>query len=71
MTPGPLAQTLDRKLTNTNTTVLAAWNIASPHPTTFVARRRLVDLHIADEFALVGQGARPIGKDEGNRAGKA
>ena len=73
MTPGPLAQSLDRKLTNNKTSVLAAWNISAPHPTTFVARRRIVDLHIADEYALLakarGPSARmkalPLGKHSG------
>jgi len=70
MTPGPLAQTLDRKLSNTKTSVLAAWNIASPHPTTFVARRRLVDLHIADEFALVAKARGPSAKMKATALGK-
>ncbi|MBN9670585.1 class I adenylate-forming enzyme family protein [Roseibium aggregatum] len=62
MTPGPLAQTLDRKLSNSNTTILAAWNVSSPHPTTFVARRRLVDLQVADEFALLAKARGPSAK---------
>ncbi|WP_269582124.1 AMP-binding protein [Roseibium sp. Sym1] len=70
MTPGPLAQTLDRKLTNTKTTLLAAWNIAAPHPTTFVARRRLVDLHIADEFALIAKARGPSAKMKATALGK-
>jgi len=70
MTPGPLAQSLDRKLTNTKTSVLAAWNIAAPHPTTFVARRRLVDLHIADEFALVAKARGPSAKMKATALGK-
>jgi hypothetical protein len=70
MTPGPLAQTLDRKLENTKTTLLAAWNIAAPHPTTFVARRRLIDLHIADEFALVAKARGPSAKMKATALGK-
>jgi acyl-CoA synthetase (AMP-forming)/AMP-acid ligase II len=70
MTPGPLAQTLDRKLTNTKTTLLAAWNIAAPHPTTFVARRRLVDLHVADEFALLAKARGPSAKMKATALGK-
>ncbi|WP_305985630.1 class I adenylate-forming enzyme family protein [Roseibium sp. MMSF_3544] len=70
LTPGPLAQTLDRKLTNTKTTVLAAWNISAPHPTTFVARRRLVDLHVADEFALVAKARGPSAKVKATALGK-
>ncbi|WP_298963004.1 class I adenylate-forming enzyme family protein [uncultured Roseibium sp.] len=70
MTPGPLAQTLDRKLENNNTSVLAAWNIAAPHPTTFVARRRLVDLHVADEFALVAKARGPSAKMKATALGK-
>ncbi|CTQ62370.1 AMP-binding protein [Roseibium album] len=70
MTPGPLAQTLDRKLGSTKTTVLAAWNISAPHPTTFVARRRLVDVHIADEFALVARARGPSAKIKATALGK-
>ncbi|WP_299470464.1 class I adenylate-forming enzyme family protein [uncultured Roseibium sp.] len=70
MTPGPLAQTLDRKLTNTKTTVLAAWNISAPHPTTFVARRRLVDVHVADEFALIAKARGPSAKIKATALGK-
>jgi hypothetical protein len=70
MTPGPLAQTLDRKLSNSKTTVLAAWNIAAPHPTTFVARRRLVDLHVADEFALLAKARGPSAKMKATPLGK-
>jgi mycobactin salicyl-AMP ligase len=70
MTPGPLAQTLDRKLENSKTTLLAAWNISAPHPTTFVARRRLVDLHVADEFALVAKARGPSAKMKATALGK-
>ncbi|MHA7772801.1 AMP-binding protein [Roseibium sp. M-1] len=70
MTPGPLAQTLDRKLSNTKTTILAAWNIAAPHPTTFVARRRLIDLHVADEYALVAKVRSPSAKMKATALGK-
>jgi|GEM_PF-303279 len=70
MTPGPLAQTLDRKLTDNKTTILAAWNIAAPHPATFVARRRLVDLHIADEFALLAKARGPSAKMKATALGK-
>ena len=70
MTPGPLAQTLDRKLANNKTTVLAAWNISAPHPTTFVARRRLVDLNVADEFALVAKARGPSAKMKATALGK-
>ncbi len=70
MTPGPLAHTLDRKLDNNKTTVLAAWNIAAPRPTTFVARRRLVDLHIADEFALIAKARGPSAKMKATELGK-
>jgi mycobactin salicyl-AMP ligase len=70
MTPGPLAQSLDRQLENNDCTVLAAWNISSPHPTTFVARRRIVDLHIADEFALVAKARGPSAKIKETALGK-
>ena len=35
MTPGPLAQTMDRQLKSNDCTVLAVWNISAPHPTAF------------------------------------
>lgn len=70
MTPGPLAQSLDRQLESNDCTVLAAWNISSPHPTTFVARRRIVDLHVADEFALVAKARGPSAKVKGASLGK-
>ncbi|MDN3719333.1 AMP-binding protein [Roseibium salinum] len=70
ITPGPLAQTLDRKLSDNKTTILAAWNIAAPHPSTFVARRRLVDVHIADEFALVAKARGPSAKMKATALGK-
>lgn len=62
MTPGPLAQTLDRKLGDHDATVLAAWNISSPQPAAFVARRRLVDLQVADEFVLTAHARGPSAK---------
>lgn len=73
MTPGPLAQTLDRRLSDMGPTILAAWNIASPDPAPFAARCALVDLHVADEFVLTakprGPSARarpiPLGKPDG------
>ncbi len=70
MVPGPLAQSLDRKLTDNKTTILAAWNIAAPHPTTFVARRRIVDLQIADEFAIVANARGPSAKLKATTLGK-
>ncbi|MFD1694296.1 AMP-binding protein [Roseibium aestuarii] len=54
LAPGPLTATLDRALIHPNT-ILAAWNVASPRPGAHVARHGIVDLHIADEFALVAQ----------------
>ncbi|MES0882078.1 class I adenylate-forming enzyme family protein [Roseibium sp. SCP14] len=70
ITPGPLAQTLDRKLESSNTTILAAWNISAPHPSTFVARRRLVDVHVADEFALLAKARGPSAKMKATALGK-
>ncbi|MEP1930357.1 MAG: class I adenylate-forming enzyme family protein [Roseibium sp.] len=70
MTPGPLAQTLDRKLKETDTTILAAWNISSPHPATFSPQRPLVDLHVADEFALVAKARGPSAKIKATALGK-
>ncbi|GAA0781435.1 acid--CoA ligase [Roseibium denhamense] len=70
MTPGPLAQTLDRKLKADNTTILAAWNISAPHPATFAPKRRLVDLHIADEFALTAKARGPSAKIRATALGK-
>jgi mycobactin salicyl-AMP ligase len=70
LAPGPLAQTLDRKLGDMNTTLLAAWNISSPQPTTFVPRRRMVDLNIADEFALTAHARGPSAKSRPIPLGK-
>lgn len=70
MTPGPLAQTLDRKLDGVDTTILAAWNISSPRPATFIPRRRLVDLHFADEFALTANARGPSAKAKAIPLGK-
>ncbi|MES0808874.1 class I adenylate-forming enzyme family protein [Roseibium sp. SCPC15] len=70
ITPGPLAQTLDRKLESSDTTILAAWNISAPHPSTFVARRRLVDVHVADEFALLAKARGPSAKMKATSLGK-
>lgn len=73
MTPGPLAQSLDRKLTHSETSILASWNISAPHPAPFVPQRRITDLHIADEFAVTAKArgpstnvkATPLGKHWG------
>lgn len=73
LTPGPLAQRLDRALGDSKALIAAAWNISSPPPTTFQPKRPLVDLHIADEFALVARRrskatsveAVPLGKQTG------
>ncbi|WP_420415408.1 AMP-binding protein [Roseibium sp.] len=70
ISPGPLAQTLDRKLAGVDTTILAAWNISSPRPATFIPRRRLVDLHIADEFALTASARGPSAKAKAIPLGK-
>ncbi len=70
ITPGPLAQHLDRKLSSSDTTVLAAWNISAPHPTTFVARRHLVDVQVADEFALLAKARGPSAKVKATALGK-
>ncbi|QDG77658.1 class I adenylate-forming enzyme family protein [Labrenzia sp. PHM005] len=70
ISPGPLAQTLDRKLAGEDTTILAAWNISSPRPATFIPRRRLVDLHIADEFALTASARGPSAKAKAIPLGK-
>jgi len=51
--PGPLAPLMDQRLTCTHTTLVAAWNIASPEPSPFKANHDLIDLHVADEFALI------------------
>ena len=56
LTPGPLAQALDRALKDPDTALVAAWNISSPAPTVFDPQHNLIDLHVADEFAFV---ARP------------
>lgn len=53
--PGPLGPLLDRRITCRHTTLVAAWNIASPEPSPFKANHTFIDLHVADEFALVAK----------------
>lgn len=55
LTPGPLAEALDVRLGRKSTSIVACWSISSPQATTFVPRHQLVDLHVADEFALVAR----------------
>ncbi|NBN62187.1 AMP-binding protein [Pannonibacter tanglangensis] len=68
--PGPLVEAMDRRLARKETTLVACWSISSPQAATFVPRHTLVDLHVADEYAMVarlrGKSARilpvPTGK---------
>lgn len=62
LTPGPLAPLVDRRLSGKKTTILAAWNIASPSPGAFAPTHRIVDLHVADEFSLVAKARGPSAK---------
>ncbi|MEP4032300.1 class I adenylate-forming enzyme family protein [Roseibium polysiphoniae] len=74
LTPGPLAQMLDKGVANKSATIAAAWNIAAPPPSAFEPIHPMVDLHIADEFALVARKrshatsveAVPLGKQTGS-----
>ncbi|WP_417668535.1 AMP-binding protein [Roseibium sp.] len=61
LTPGPLAPMLDKGLKNADTLIAAAWNISAPPPQPLKSRHKIIDVHIADEFALV---ARPRGDNE-------
>ncbi len=62
LTPGPLTQLLDQSLKNDDVTIVSAWNISAPHPATYVAKHKVIDLHIADEFALVAKARGPSAK---------
>ncbi|MEJ8475937.1 class I adenylate-forming enzyme family protein [Roseibium algae] len=74
LTPGPLAQLLDKGLSSKSVTIAAAWSISAPPPIAFKPRHPLIDLHIADEFALVARKrthatsveAVPLGKHDGS-----
>ena len=70
LTPGPLTQILDKKLVQDTTTIVAAWNIAAPKPGTYAPRHKVVDLHIADEFALVAKARGPSAKVQATPLGK-
>lgn len=70
LTPGPLAQILDSNLVHDATTIIAAWNIAAPEPGAFVPKHKIVDLHIADEFALVAKARGPSAKMQVTALGK-
>ncbi|WP_106754238.1 AMP-binding protein [Pannonibacter carbonis] len=78
--PGPLAEALDARLARKSTTLVACWSISAPQAATFVPRHTLVDLHVADEYAMVarlrgksarilpvatGQISAPSGNDSG------
>jgi len=70
LTPGPLTQILDKKLVQETTTIVAAWNVAAPKPGTYTPRHKVVDLHIADEFALVAKARGPSAKVQTTPLGK-
>lgn len=70
LTPGPLTQLLDRSLTVPDATIVAAWNISAPAPGTYVAEHEVIDLHIADEFALVAKARGPSAKVQATPLGK-
>lgn len=72
LAPGPLGQILDRGVASKDAVIVAAWNIAAPLPGRFTPRHPLIDLHIADEYALVAKKrtheeveAVPVGKPLG------
>ncbi len=52
--PGPLAINLDRKL-HTDCQVAAVWAPSSPPPRPLATNRRVTDLHVADEFAIIAK----------------
>ncbi|WP_346897246.1 class I adenylate-forming enzyme family protein [uncultured Roseibium sp.] len=70
LTPGPLTQILDKKLVQETTTIVSAWNVAAPKPGTFMPHHKVVDLHIADEFALVAKARGPSAKVQATPLGK-
>ena len=70
MTPGPLAQNLDRQLDGSMCSILAVWNISAPYPASFVPHRPLIDIQVADEFALVAKARGPSAKVKATALGK-
>ncbi|NVK36273.1 MAG: acyl--CoA ligase [Rhodobacteraceae bacterium] len=61
LAPGPLAAMLSSSLSAPKRTVAAAWNISSPSVRAFVTRHDVVDLHVADEYGMVGRLRNPDG----------
>ncbi|GGB45251.1 hypothetical protein GCM10011316_16610 [Roseibium aquae] len=70
LTPGPLVQLMDKGLTSNTATIVAAWNIAAPEPAAFVPRHSIVDLHLADEYALVAKARGPSARIQATALGK-
>lgn len=70
LTPGPLAQILDRNITRPQTVIAAAWNVAAPEPGAFSPRHPVVDLHVADEFALIAKARGSSAKVQATALGK-
>lgn len=70
LTPGPLTQILDKNLVSDHATIVAAWNVAAPRPGAFVPKHKVIDLQIADEFALVAKARGPSAKVQATPLGK-
>jgi len=70
LTPGPLVQLMDKGLTSSKTKIVAAWNIAAPEPQAFVPGHDIIDLHLADEYALVAKARGPSARVHATALGK-
>ncbi|MBO0344422.1 acyl--CoA ligase [Roseibium sp. CAU 1637] len=74
LAPGPLVAVLDQAIAHEKT-MIAAWNVASPRATNYTPRHRMVDVHVADEFALVAhrrpETGTPVNFPPGKQFGSA
>lgn len=53
--PGSLVQGLERRLNAENCRIVSVWSPSSPSPEPMLTNRALVDLHVADEFAMIAR----------------
>ncbi len=62
--PGSLVPAFERKLTAESCRIVSVWNGSSPLPELMSTNRALIDLHVADEFAMIarqrGASALPV-----------
>lgn len=53
--PGALVPALDRRIERPDCRIVPVWQAHSPAPAPHASNREMVDLHIADEFAMVAR----------------